>query len=54
MWSVRYLYDVETDILVERVQDEFGETTIAPRAVHQQQLVQEPKLKYTTRITSIS
>ena len=38
------LYEVETDILVERVESKFRQPMIAPCSMHQQQLVQEPKL----------
>ena len=43
------LDDVETDVLVERVENELGEAAVAPRAVHEQQPVQVLELKVQQR-----
>ena len=39
-----HLNDVETDVLVEGVEDEFGQAGVAPRSVNQEQLLQEAEL----------
>ena len=40
-----HLYNVQTDVLVEGVQDEFGESLITESTVHEQQLIQVTELR---------
>lgn len=42
-----YLDDVETDVLVEGVEDEFTQSVVAPGSMDQKQLIQEPELVHT-------
>ena len=46
--KISNLYEVETDVLVERVESQFCQPMIAPRAMHKEQLVQESELTPTT------
>ena len=39
-----HLHDVEADVFVEGVQDDLGETVVAPDAVRQHELVEEAEL----------
>ena len=43
-----HLYNVQTDVLVEGVQDEFGESLITESTVHKQQLIQVTELRTET------
>jgi len=43
-----HLYEVETNILVERVESQFRQSMIAPRSVHKQELVQKSELHTNT------
>ena len=40
-----YLDDVQTDVLVEGIQDQFTQPTVAPRPMNQQKLLKEAELK---------
>lgn len=42
--GVPELHDVEADVLVEAVEDNFAQTAVVPRAVDKQQFQQEPEL----------
>ena len=46
--KISNLYEVETDVLVERVESQFCQPMIAPGAMHKEQLVQESELTPTT------
>ena len=47
------LDEVEADVFVEGVEDEFGQAVIAPRAVHQQQASEEAKLCGDANIANV-
>lgn len=53
-WRIRvnwtYLNHIQTDILVERVQDEFGQSLVTPCSMDKQQLVQVTELKNQSSI----
>ena len=55
--KISNLYEVETDVLVERVESQFCQPMIAPRAMHKEQLVQEseltPMTHTHTRLTAL-
>ena len=38
------LNDIETDVLIEGVENKFGDSAVVPRPVHQQQLGEETEL----------